>query len=83
MVAVPVAEPGLRVTTAYPVLLVTTVAAERLPSDVVNLTVSPGSGLLLSMTRAVMVDVIVELEAMVSGTAVSVKVPEATVTVVG
>ena len=81
MVAVPVVAPGLKVTVAYPVLLVTTVAWEMLPSEVVNLTVSPVSGLVLSMTCAVTVDVMVEFAAMVSGATMSVRVPADTVTV--
>ena len=48
---------------------------------VVKTTVSPGSGLLFKVTRAVMVDVIDELAAIADGLGVdSVKVPEVTTT---
>ena len=62
--------------------MVTIVVGETVPSDVENLTVSPESGFVPSITRAVTLDVMVEFAATVDGTAESVKVPDETVMVV-
>jgi hypothetical protein len=80
IVAVPICAPGVRMTVAYPWVLVKAVVGLTAPRVVVNVTVSPGSGFPLSVTRAVTVEVMVELAASVVGFAESDRVPGAIVT---
>jgi len=79
---VPVLVPGVKVMYAYPCALVVAVVEERLPRVGVaeKVTVSPESGFPFKVTRAVIVEVMVDPAATVDGFAEMDKVPEAIVT---